>query len=252
MVYPPGQGKCGDLLMNLWRRYLEQYAERDGDVAGQIVVAAYHAADIFGFLSLSLDRGGRLRSVIEQRIRYFQEAAQKATNLDDCLVNATFTLYNHLNSLCHQFSGGNPTAENLIRELDEHVHTRIRNARQPDRSAAALRAAFPLLSLIALFLAGAGEASRIIRQAEERFAAGSRCAGTDRDHLINALYRMVEIMQIVTVLSDTELQGQVHQIASAFKEEDETSNLDLKIRNGFCRLFELGHLLATHLDATIA
>jgi len=27
--------------------------------------------------------------------------------------------------------------------------------------------------------------------------------------------------------------------------------ISLKLRNGFCRLFELGHLLITHVDAVI-
>ncbi|MGA2260367.1 MAG: hypothetical protein ABSH28_02905, partial [Acidobacteriota bacterium] len=86
---------------------------------------------------------------------------------------------------------------------------------------------------------------------EGRFAAASSRAGTDEDHLLNALYRLVEMMQIFVALSDFELRDQVQQIASVFKEEDQAPDLQLKLRNGFCRLFELGHLVTTHLDEII-
>lgn len=237
--------------MQLWRRYLEQFAEHEGDVEAQIVVASYHAAELFGFLSLSLDRDRRLRSLILERLETFQEGSRKAEIFDDRLVNATFALYNHMNTLCHQFSAGNDSAESLIRGVDEQVRARVQQACQLARSAAALRAAFPLLSLMTLVLGGGSPATDAIRQVEERFAAASGRAGTDVDHLLNALYRLVEMMQLFVTLSDVALKDQVQQIATRFKEEDQTPDLQLKLRNGFCRLFELGHLLTTHLDEII-
>src|SRR5213594_3847190 len=73
MVFPPGQGKSGDYLMALWRQYLQEYAEREGSVESQVVVAANHSAEILGFFSLSLDREGTYRSIIDQRITSFRE-----------------------------------------------------------------------------------------------------------------------------------------------------------------------------------
>ena len=252
MVFPPGKGKSGEYLMTLWRSYLEQFAECEGDVPAQVVVASYHAAELFGFLSLSLDRDRRLRGLIDSRLEHFREGRRKAKGFDNCLVNATFSIYNHMNTLCRQFSSGNESAEGLIRNVDEHVHDRVRDAQQIERSAAALRAAFPLLSLITLVLGEGTPATAAIRQVEERFAAASGHASTPMDHLLNALYRLVEMMQIFVTLSDVELRGQVQQIATVFRDEDQTPDLQLKLRNGFCRLFELGHLLTTHLDAVIA
>jgi len=251
MVYPPGQGKSGEYLMQLWRRYLEQLAEREGDVEAQIVVGSYHAAEIFGFLSVSLDRDKRFRSLISERLDFFREGSRNAQGFGDCLVNATFTLYNHMNTLCHQFSHGNASAEGLIEGIDEQVHARVKQASQVERSAAALRAAFPLLGLMTLYLREGPQAATAIRQVEERFVAGSRRAGTEWEHLLNALYRLVEMMQLFVTLSDVELKDQVQQIASLFEEEDQAPDLQLKLRNGFCRLFELGHLLTTHLDEII-
>jgi hypothetical protein len=248
MVYPPGQGKSGEYLMELWRGYLEQSAESDGNVQSQIIVAAYHAAELFGFLSLSLDREQKLRSLIQARLDLYREGAHRAQSFDDSLVNATFAIYNHMNTLCRQFSSGSDSAENLINSVDEFVHSRIQAAGQQDRSAAALRAAFPLLSMITLVLGEGTAATSVVRQIEERFAAASSLAGTAVDHLLNALYRMVEMMQLWVILSDPELKDQVQQIAAAFKEEDQTPDLQLKLRNGFSRLFELGHLLTVHLD----
>lgn len=252
MVYPPGQGKSGEYLMRLWRSYLEEFAEREGDVGSQVVVASYHAAELFGFLSLSLDRDQRLRDLIDTRLEHFRQGRQKAEGFDDCLVNATFAIYNHMNTLCRQFVSGNVSAERLICSVDAYVHDQVREALQMERSATAMRAAFPLLSLITLVLGEATPAIDAIRQVEERFAAASARAGTAPEHLLNALYRMVEMMQLLVLLSDAELKDQVQQIAAVFKDEDQTPDLQLKLRNGFCRLFELGHLLITHLDAIIA
>jgi hypothetical protein len=156
-----------------------------------------------------------------------------------------------MNTLCHQFSARNDSAESLIQGIDEQVRSRMQQARQLERAAAALRAAFPLLSLMTLVLGEGTSATVAIRQVEGRFAAASSRAGTDEDHLLNALYRLVEMMQIFVALSDFELRDQVQQIASVFKEEDQAPDLQLKLRNGFCRLFELGHLVTTHLDEII-
>jgi len=237
--------------MEQWRRYLEQFAEREGDVEAQTVIGSYHAAEVFGFLSLSLDRDQRFRTLISERLEYFREGTRRASVFDETLITACFTLYNHMNTLCHQFAHGNVSAEDLIHGVDEQVHVRVRQANPVERSAAALRAAFPLLSLMTLFLREGPQAAAAIRKVEARFAAGSARAGTDWEHLLNALYRLVEMMQLFVTLSDVELKDQVQQIAARFEEEDQTTDLKLKLRNGFCRLFELGHLLTTHLDEII-
>jgi len=66
MVYPPGQGKSGDYLMQLWRDYLEQYAESEGDVNRQIIIGSYHAVEVFASLSMTFDREGRYRELIDR------------------------------------------------------------------------------------------------------------------------------------------------------------------------------------------
>jgi hypothetical protein len=248
MVYPPGQGKSGEHLMQLWRDYLEQYAEGEGDVHRQIVVGSYHAAEIFGALSLLLDREGRYRALIDQRIGCFQDGERRAQDFDDCLINATFSLYNHLNTLSHQFTEGHADAERLIGQIDDQVRIRTQGAGQVERSVAALQAVFPLLSLITLVLNQEQSMTSAIRQVEQRFAAGASAAATKWDHLVNALYRVVEMMQLFAILSDDDLRDQVNQIASHFQEEDHTKDVHFKLRNGFCRLFELGHLVTTSLD----
>ncbi len=248
MVYPPGQGKSGEQLMQLWREYLEQYAESDGDVHSQIVVASYHAAEIFGSMSVTLDRDGRYRELIDQRIGYFRQGKRQAKGFDESLINATFSLYNHLNTLSHQFAEGQPDATRLIGEVDEQVRIRTQAAGYLERSVAALQAVFPLLSLMTLILDQHESMTSVVRQVEQRFAAASSAATTDWERLINALYRSVEMMQLFAILTDYELRDQVNQIASHFEEEDRTSDVHLKLRNGFCRLFELGHLVATQVD----
>jgi hypothetical protein len=55
-------------------------------------------------------------------------------------------------------------------------------------------------------------------------------------------------MQVFVSLSDSELRDQVGEIAVRFQEEDQNKGLRLKLRNGFCRFFELSHLLANQLD----
>ena len=144
MVFPPGQGKSGAHLMHLWRQYLEQYAEHEGSVEEQIIVGAYHAAEVIGALTLILDRERKYRSLIEQRIGYFVEGAERAQSFEDRLVNGTFSLYNHLNTLAHQFTVGHGDAESLIHGIDEQVRVATQSTDQIYRSAFALRAAFPL------------------------------------------------------------------------------------------------------------
>ncbi len=67
--------------------------------------------------------------------------------------------------------------------------------------------------------------------------------------MLNALYRVVEMMQILALLTAPELSDRIDSIASRFREEDRSKELKLKLRNGFCRLFELAHLLATQTEA---
>jgi hypothetical protein len=248
MVYPPGQGKSGQYLMQLWRKYLEQYAENDGKIEDQIVVGSHYSAEILGFLALTLDREGKFQELIEQRMRYFAEGSQRARIFGDHLVNASFGIYNHLNTLCRQFGSGSAPALDLIEKIDAQVHRRIETADQIERAAAAIRAAFPLLSLMTLVLDSGGSVTPAIRQIEQRFAAGASKSKSDWDHLLNGLYRMVEMMQLFVLLSDADLRAQVDQIASRFEEEDQPAEASLKLRNGFCRLFELTHLLCIHLD----
>jgi hypothetical protein len=61
MVFPPGQGKWGPDLMALWRGYLEQYAEAEGDVEAQTVVAAYYTAEVLALFGPLLDGVGKSR-----------------------------------------------------------------------------------------------------------------------------------------------------------------------------------------------
>jgi len=248
MVYPPGQGKFGEYLMSLWRRYLEQYAENEGDLESQIVIGSYHAAEVFACLSLMMDREGMHQGIIKERMEHFRQRREKAELFDDCLVNATFALYNHMNTLSHEFCKGNEQAECLIRQIDQQVHSRTHPGTPAQRSAASLAAVFPLLSIMTMALDEDGATTSVIRHIEQRFASAAQLASSEWDPLLNALYRLVEMMQVFAFLTDSELRNQIDQIASRFKEEDQARNLQHKLRNGFCRLFELGHLVTTHLD----
>jgi hypothetical protein len=251
MTYPPGQGKSGPLLMELWRRYLEQLAEHEGNLEEQIAVGSYKAAEVLGFLTWKLDREGKYRHLIEQRQFLFAEGTRRAVSFEDRLLTATFTIYNHTNTLSHQFSTGIPSAEKLIRDVDEQVKQVVQEADQVERSAAAIKAAFPLFCLMTLLLNRGGGATDAIRTVQDRFAKGAGQASTSWEHLINAIYRSVETLQLIVSLSEPELKDQVLQIAARFQEEDQSRDIRLKLRNGFCRFFELSHLLAIHLDETI-
>ncbi len=251
MVYPPGQGKSGPYLMQLWRRYLEQYADHEGSAEEQVVVASYHAAEVFGLLALTLDREEKYRKLTEQRIGFFEQGSERARAFGDCIVNGAFSLYNHINTLAHLLTDANAPAGNLIREVDLQVHSRIESAGQVERAAAALGAAFPLLSLVTIAMDRANTVTGVIRQVEQRFIGASAQAVSAQDRLLNALYRLVEMMQLFVALSDEELVDQALQIAARFQEEDRPGDPMLKMRNGFCRLFELGHLATTHLDEVL-
>jgi len=251
MIYPPGQGKSGVHLMQLWRAYLEQYADSEGDVENQIVVGAYFTVELFIALSRTLDKSDRYKEVIDQRLSFFSEGKKRAADFPDRLLNASFSLYNSLNTLAHQFTEENDQASALIGRVDEQVHLSTESGTQVERSAAALRACFPLLSLLSITLDEDGLMTGAIRQIEQRFAAGAAAASSGWEHVLNALYRIVEMVQIFALLTDAELKDQINQIASRFKDEDQAKELSLKLRNGFCRLFELGHLLVVHVDAML-
>jgi hypothetical protein len=237
--------------MQLWRRYLEEYAESDGDPGQQVVVGAYHADELLGFLSRMLDRDDKYRETIDQRIGLFEDGRKRAKAFEDHLENASFSLYNHLNTLSRQFASGNLEAGELLQQIDEQVHLKTRPADQIERSAAALNSAFPLVSLMTLVLNQGATTAAAIRQVEQRFVAGTNSARTGMERLVNALYRIVEMTQVLVSLSDSALKEQVRQIAAHFQEEDREPDLTLKLRNGFCRFFELGHLLVTHLDEVL-
>jgi len=251
MIYPPGQGKSGYFLMQLWRDYLEQYADKEGDVDGQTVVAAYHSVEILSALSRNLDRECRYRALMDQRLSYFHEGIERATDFPGRLINATFSIYNSLNTLSHQFTEGNSEASSLIGKVDEQVHLSTESGEPVQQSAAALRACFPLLGLITIALDQDQVMTQTIRHIEQRFAAGAKAAVSEWEHLVNALYRVVEMIQLFALLTDPDLKDQISQIATRFKEEDQARELSLKLRNGFCRLFELGHLLVTHVDEMV-
>jgi hypothetical protein len=189
--------------------------------------------------------------LIDKRDSYFHEGSRRADNFIDCLITATFSIYNSLNTLSHQFTEGNAQASALISSVDEHVHRGVEAGGGAERPAAAMRSCFPLLSLLTITLDQDQVMTSAIRAVEQRFAAGAQKASSDWDHLLNALYRSVEMMQIMALLTDPDLRDQINQIASRFKEEDQAKEVRLKLRNGFCRLFELGHLLTTHVDAIV-
>ena len=237
--------------MQLWREYLEQYADQEGDAEGQSIVAAYQTVEILASLSRTLDKTDRYKELIDQRISLFREGRKRTESFVDCLINATFSIYNGLNTLGHQLTDGNMEAAALIRKVDEQVHRSAESEDPIERSAAALRAGFPLLGLVSIALDTDQVMIPAIRQIEQRFSAASQVATLGWEHLLNALYRIVEMMQVIALLTDPDLKDQINQIAMRFQEEDQAKELRFKLRNGFCRFFELGHLLATQIDAMI-
>src|SRR3974377_1364224 len=135
MIYPPGQGKSGEYLMQLWRTYLEQYADSEGDVEAQIEVGGYFAVEVFAALSRTLDKNARYKQIIDQRLAFFNVGKKQAADFADRLLNATFSLYNNLNTLAHQFTEGNEQASSLIAKVDEQVHLSAESGSQIERSA---------------------------------------------------------------------------------------------------------------------
>jgi hypothetical protein len=251
MIYPPGQGKFGRYLMSLWRDYLEHYADKDGNAEDQSIIGAYYSVEVLVAFSRTLDRNDCYKQLIDQRYSIFREGSKQAETFLDCLLNATFSIYNSLNTLSHQFTEGNESAVSLIHKVDEQVRQGAESGLQIDRSSSALRGSFALISLIAITLNQSEPVTRSIRQVEQRFVSAANAAATDWDQLLNPLYRIVEMMQILVLLTDAELMDQINQIASRFQEEDQEKGLPLKIRNGFCRLFELAHLMITHVDSIV-
>ena len=237
--------------MRLWRDYLEQYADKEGDVEGQTIAAAYSTVEVLTSLSRIFDKKVRYREIIDQRIALFHEGSLNSENFLDCLINATFSIYNSLNTISHQLTEGNTEAAALIRNVDELVHQSAKSEDPLERSAAALRASFPLLGLVTIALDHDQAMIRVIRQVEQRFVAAAKAASSGGEHLLNALYRVVEMLQIFALLMDPELKDQINQVAARFQEEDQAKELRLKLRNGFCRFFELGHLLAIQVDALL-
>jgi hypothetical protein len=251
MIYPPGQGKSGQYLMSLWRDYLERYADQEGDAESQSITGAYYSVEVLTAFSRTLDRNDRYKELIDQRYSIFREGSKQAESFPDCLLNATFSIYNCLNTLSHQLTEGNESAVSLIHKVDEQVRRGAESGMQLDRSSAALRASFALISLIAITVNQSPPVTRSIQQVEQRFASAAKAAVSDWDRLLNPLYRIVEMMQILALLSDPELADQINQIASRFKEEDQEKGIPQKTRNGFCRLFELAHLMITRVDSIV-
>jgi len=237
--------------MQLWREYLEQYADKEGDVEGQILAAAYNTVRVLTAFSRILDGRNRYKELIDRRAAIFDEGGRRAAGFAAGMMNAAFSIYNNLNTLSHQLAEAHPNAAALIAKVDEQARRNIQSVEPSARPAVALRACFPLLSLITITLDQNQEMTETIRQVEQRYAAGARAASTDWEHLLNALYRMVEMIQILALITDSDLKDQVNQIASRFKEEDLEKALPLKLRNGFCRLFELTHLLANQVDTMV-
>jgi hypothetical protein len=251
MSHPPEQGKSGSYLTQLLESYLKQYSATEGDVESQIIVAAYNSVNALTALSKILDRDSRYRELIDQRSLIFKEAGKQARIYSDCLLSAAFSIYNTMNTLCHQLTEGNDQAALLIQTIDEQVHQNVDFKEALARPAAAMRACFPLLGLITIASDEHQVMTDAIRHVEQRYSAAAKAAKTDLDHLVNALYRLVEMFQIFALLTDADLKDQIDQIASTFKEEDRIKDLQFKVRNGFCRLFELSHLLASQVDLLV-
>jgi hypothetical protein len=251
MTYPPGQGKSGQRLMTLWRDYLEQYADKEGNAESQSIVGAYKSVEILHAFSRILDRENRYKQLIDQRHSLFETASRQAESFPDCLLNASFAIYNGLNTLSHQFTDGNDSAAALIHKVDEQVRLSVESGGSIDRSAAALRASFALIGLIGITLDQDRSMTHTIRQVEQRFSSAANAASSNWEQLVIALYRVVEMTQILALLTEPDLEDQINQIASRFQEEDQEEDLTLKLRNGFCRFFEFVHLIITQVDSMV-
>jgi hypothetical protein len=178
--------------MALWRRYLEEFAEAEPDVEAQVVVAAYHTVEVFGALGLLLDRERHLRPLIEARNGYFRKGVERAATFDEKLMVAAYGLYNHLNTLARQFAGSGRQGLEFVEAVEKSVEAALELSAPSARASAALRAAFPLLGFMTLMLDPEKRLIEAIRKVEQRFAAGDGKAAGDWDHLLNALYRLVD------------------------------------------------------------
>ncbi len=249
MSYPDEQENSRKPWAQIRREYLEKFADREGDVESQAIIAAYHVVEIFTALSRALDRNGRYKDLIDRRAADFYEGSRLAQGFLDCLINASFSIYNNLNTLSRQCTEGNAEASTLIGIVDKQVHSTVDMEESAAQPAAVLRACFPLLSVITIVLDKGQTMTGSIRSVEQRFASGANAAASDWEQMVNALYRIVEMMQILVLLTAPELADRVNTIASRFKDEDRSKELRLKLRNGFCCLFELGYLLAAQTEA---
>jgi len=248
MAHLPRGETSREYLARLWREHSERYAGHDGNIEGQIVVASYSAVEALTSLCKTLDSDDRYHMLIHQRFGLFREGRDRAATFPDALVTGTFSLYNTLNTLCRQLSEDTEQASGLISRVDEQVHECVELGTKIAGSAAALRGGFPLLTLATIMLDRNRTMTHVVRQVEQRFSAASKLASSDWEQLLNALYRLVEMTQIFALLADPVLEAQINQIAGRFKEEDQARELKFKLRNGFCRLFELGHLAAARVD----
>ena len=251
MTVPYSQEESRERLMHLWRQYLHDYAEAEGNLERQIIGSAYRAAEVLGVLSQRMDHEGRFAELIDQRSRHFDEGSRRAEVFEDRLITATFTLYNHFNTLAHEFTEGNSDARSLIGQIDAGVHERVGNAAPVERCAAALEASFPLLALMTLALDPVEEMTGAVREVEHRFSSSVGRTASPSERLVNALYRVVEMLQLFAVASEADLRDPAEEIAARFQEEDQSPELGYKLRNGFCRLFELSHLVATQLNRVL-
>ena len=74
---------------------------------------------------------------------------------------------------------------------------------------------------------------RVIRQVEQRLVAAAKASTSGWEHLLNALYRVVEMLQIFALLTDPELKDQINQVAARFQEEDQAKELGLNCATAF-------------------
>jgi hypothetical protein len=179
------------------------------------------------------------------------ESFWRPDQFEEHLAGASIRLYASVCALGKKFAAGNAEALGLIQQIEEEAQGRLESDSMIEKAALALRASFPILSLMTIVIDQKRSASAVIQQLENRFVSGAEKAGNPYEQALNAVYRMVEMMQIFVTLSDAELKDQVQQITALFQEEDQAEEPLNKMGNGFCRLFELGHLLTTHLDEVL-
>ncbi len=248
MTDPTGRGPSGGSLEALGRAYLEAYAKREGDVRGQILLGADGAAGVLSILARTLGGAPACGDLVDERIGRLEQGRRGARSFEDRLANASCAIYNSLDALGRLYAEGNEPAADLIRNAGSQARA---GGTAAARSAAAMRAAFALLGLVTIAADDRQSMTGTIRKLERRFADADLACASDWDHLLNALYRSVEMMQLFALVTGPELAGRIAPVAARFQQEDGQGAILLKMRNGFCRLFELGHLLAAHADASV-